>query len=308
MSHLDFLNEHFPMRRTYNQKWDFTDYIIKELKSKGIEARIEQTNDGKNNNLIVGDPTTAKAIFTAHYDTPMRSLFPNIMIPKSFGIFYLYQFVPVIFLLAISIAAAYLVGITWLNDDRAYMLSFLVLYYGGFFLMMRAFKNPNNYNDNTSGVSALLTIIDELEAEELSKAAFIFFDNEEKGKKGSAAYVKDHKEQMKDKFLVNFDCVGNGEHIIFIAQKDAVDSNELEILKDSFADEGRFKVDFATHKQAQSNSDHKNFAKGVACVACKKSKSGIFYTPYIHTPRDIVADNANIAYLSKNTVEFIKKL
>ena len=308
MTHLDFLNSNYPKRRSDDEKQKFREYIIEKLASKGIEARVEKTNDGKNNNLIIGDPTTAKAVFTAHYDTPMQSLFPNIMIPKNFAIFYLYQFVPVIFLLLISIVVSYLVGMVLFEDQVVYMISFLVLYYGGFFLMMRAFENKNNFNDNTSGVSVLLSIIDLLSADQLSNLAFIFFDNEEKGKKGSAAYVKDHKEQMNDRFLVNFDCVGNGDYIIFIAQKDAVSSKEFEMLKDSFIEDDRFKVDFTTHKKAQSNSDHKNFAKGVACVACKRSKWGIFYTPYIHTPKDIVADNANIAYLSKNTLEFIKKI
>ena len=308
MTHLDFLNSNYPKRRSDDEKQKFREYIIEKLASKGIEARVEKTNDGKNNNLIIGDPTTAKAVFTAHYDTPMQSLFPNIMIPKNFAIFYLYQFVPVIFLLLISIVVSYLVGMVLFEDQVVYMISFLVLYYGGFFLMMRAFENKNNFNDNTSGVSVLLSIIDLLSADQLSNLAFIFFDNEEKGKKGSAAYVKDHKEQMNDRFLVNFDCVGNGDYIIFIAQKDAVSSKEFEMLKDSFIEDDRFKLDFTTHKKAQSNSDHKNFAKGVACVACKRSKWGIFYTPYIHTPKDIVADNANIAYLSKNTLEFIKKI
>lgn len=308
MTHLDFLNSNYPKRRSDDEKQKFREYIIEKLASKGIEARVEKTNDGKNNNLIIGDPTTAKAVFTAHYDTPMQSLFPNIMIPKNFAIFYLYQFVPVIFLLLISIVVSYLVGMVLFEDQVVYMISFLVLYYGGFFLMMRAFENKNNFNDNTSGVSVLLSIIDLLSADQLSNVAFIFFDNEEKGKKGSAAYVKDHKEQMNDRFLVNFDCVGNGDYIIFIAQKDAVSSKEFEMLKDSFIEDDRFKLDFTTHKKAQSNSDHKNFAKGIACVACKKSKWGIFYTPYIHTPKDIVADNANIAYLSKNTLEFIKKI
>jgi Zn-dependent M28 family amino/carboxypeptidase len=191
---------------------------------------------------------------------------------------------------------------------RAYALSFLLAYYGLFFGIMRGFKNKNNYNDNTSGVATILSIIDELSPEELNKVAFILFDNEEKGKKGSKAYFNDHKEQMKDKFLVNFDCVGNGDNVIFIAEKDAIDSTEYKLLESSFNNKDGFSLNFFTHKQADSNSDHKNFPKGVACVVCKKLNSGLLYTPNIHTNGDIVANNSNIEFLTKNTCAFVRNL
>ncbi len=307
MTYLDHINENFPIRKTKEEKQRFRDYVIENLKEKGIEARVERTKDGKNDNVIVGDPTTATAVFTAHYDTPARSLFPNIMIPKNKLLFYSYQFVPIIFLLIISFTLAHIVGNVLLNDESAYYFTFLISYYSIFFGMMRGSKNKVNYNDNTSGVATVMSIIEGLSAEELTRTAFILFDNEEKGKKGSAAYFKDHKDAIKDKFLINFDCVGNGNNVIFIAQKDAVGSEEFKTLAESFGANDKFTLDFCTHKEAQSNSDHKNFPKGVACVACKKTNRGLLYTPYIHTPKDIVAENGNIDYLSKNTIEFIRK-
>ena len=113
---------------------------------------------------------------------------------------------------------------------------------------------------------------------------------------------------MQDKFLVNFDCVGNGNNFIFIAQKDAVESEEFMLLKNSCIDNVKYDTDFCTYKEGNSNSDHKNFPKGVGVVACKKSKRGLLYTPYIHTNRDVVADNGNVDFLTKNTCIFIQKL
>ena len=306
MTRLDYLNQNYPMRKSADEKENFRKYIVESLAKKGIEARVERTNDGKNDNVIIGDPTTAKAVFTAHYDTPARSLFPNIMMPKSRVLFFAYQFVPVIFLLVVSFAFAYLVGTLIFKDTKVYLLSFLFAYYGLFFGIMRAFKNKNNYNDNTSGVATLLSIIDRLSNEDLQSVAFILFDNEEKGKKGSKAYFNDHKEQMKDKFLVNFDCVGNGDNVVFIAQKDAINCDEYKALETAFDKKSEFSLQFLTYKQADSNSDHKNFPKGVACVVCKNTKNGILYTPNIHTTKDVVVSNVNIDFLSKNTVDFIK--
>ena len=305
MTHLDYLNQNYPMRKSTGEKENFRKYIVNSLAKKGIEARVERTKDGNNDNIVIGNPETAKAVFTAHYDTPARSIFPNIMIPKSRVLFYAYQFVPVIFLLVVSFAFAFVVGTLIFNDTKVYLLSFLFAYYGLFFGIMRAFKNKNNYNDNTSGVATVLSIIDGLSKEELNNFAFILFDNEEKGKKGSKSYFNDHKEQMKDKFLINFDCVGNGENVIFIAQKDAVDSSEYNNLKRIFVQENGFNVEFLTHKQADSNSDHKNFPKGVACVACKKGKKGLLYTPNIHTSKDTVAFNKNIDFITKNILKTI---
>ena len=296
------------MRKTAEEKERFREYVITTLDKKGIEAKIERTKDGKNDNIIVGDPTTAKAVFTAHYDTPARSLFPNIMIPKNKELFYSYQFVPIIFLLVVSFAFAYLMGYVVFDDYSVFLISFLIAYYGIFFGIMRVFKNKHNFNDNTSGVSTVLSIIDNLTPNELKEVAFILFDNEEKGKKGSKAYFNDHKEQMSDKFLVNYDCVANGNNVIFIAQKDAIGSAEYKMLEESFSVNNKFNLEFLTHKQAQSNSDHKNFPKGVACVVCKKLKNGLLYTPYIHTNKDVVADNGNIEFLTKNTCIFIRKI
>ena len=308
MSHLDYINQNYPARKTDAEKQNFRDYVKESLSKKGIVANIEFTKDGKNNNIVIGDPTSAEVVFTAHYDTPARSIFPNIMIPKNRVLFYAYQFVPIIFLLVVSFALAYIVGDVIFNDIRVYILTFMVVYYGLFFGIMRVFKNMHNYNDNTSGVATVLSIIDELSMDELNKVAFILFDNEEKGKKGSKAYFKDHAESMKDKFLVNFDCVGNGDNVIFIAQKEAKDSPKYRLLNESFDQNSNFNLEFLTHKDADSNSDHKSFPNGVACVVCKKSKRGILYTPNIHTEMDVVAENSNIEYLTKNTCVFVRNI
>ena len=308
MTHLDYLNQNYPARKSAEEKENFRKYIVDSLAKKGIEVRIERTKDGKNDNIVIGNPENAKAFFTAHYDTPARSIFPNIMMPKSRVLFFAYQFVPIVFLLVVSFAFAYLVGTLIFNDTNVFLLSFLLAYYGIFFGIMRAFKNKNNYNDNTSGVATVLSIIDGLTQDELQRVAFILFDNEEKGKKGSKAYFNDHKENMKEKFLINFDCVGNGDNVIFIAQKGAVDSEEYKSLENTFDKNSKFRLHFLSHKQADSNSDHKNFPKGVACVVCKKGNRGLLYTPNIHTSKDIVANNENIGYLTKSTVAYISKI
>ena len=314
MNILDFLNQKYPIRRTKKEKEAFCEEILARMRGKGISACVEITADGKNKNLVIGDAASAKVVCTAHYDTPAAALFPNIMIPRNTLLFYLYQFVPIILMLAAALGGGYLIANALYpasdTEDfmRVFLLGYLVLYYGLFFLMYRAFKNPNNCNDNTSGVATILALIDKLTDEQRQKFAFILFDNEEKGKKGSKAYSKDHKEMMRDRLLVNFDCVGNGEHIIFIAMADAEKRGEYAALRESFSTGGDFQSYFYPIKGSQSNSDYKNFPCGVGCMACRRSKNGVFYTPYIHTSRDTVSHYENIEFISDGMSRLAERL
>lgn len=308
MSYLNLLNEKFGVRRKDEEKKTFREFVLEEAEKMGLSAKVETTGDGKNENVIVGDPERAKVVLTAHYDTPAASLFPNIMIPRNIPLFFAYQMLPVMFMLAIALSISYLVDMVWLGNERAYMLTFLALYYGLYFLMFRGPSNPKNYNDNTSGVATLLEIMRGLSEEEKERVAFIFFDNEEKGKKGSKAYSKDHESVMKDKLLINFDCVGNGETVVFIAKEEAEKREEYKALKASFAPKGDYTAEFYPMRGSESNSDYKSFPQGIGCMACKRTKGGLLYTPAIHTPRDTVAKDENIEYIKEGIFRFLVEI
>ena len=308
MSYLNFLNKNFAIRRSAEEKSSFRSYLIREVEKTGFSAKVETTKDGKNKNVVVGDPTTAKAVFTAHYDTPAASLFPNIMIPRNQPLFWAYQFAPVVFMLTIALTVSYLVGMVCLQDERAYMLSFLALYYGLYFVMFRGFSNKNNFNDNTSGVATLLSIMDRLKGNNSVQIAFIFFDNEEKGKRGSKAYFENHKSDMENKLLINFDCVGNGETVVFIAKEKAELTEEYRKLIQSFDNEDDYSTEFYPMRGSESNSDYKNFPCGISCMACKRTKGGILYTPNIHTSKDTVAKDENIAYIVNGISKFVEEI
>ena len=300
MEYLVFLNENFRVRRTAEQKQAFREYVLKEVNGKGnFEAKVETTKNKKNENIVIGDPLTAKMVCTAHYDTPMKAPFPNIMIPRNRFMFWLYQFVPVLCILAVSLGIPFGVSVFYPLSREVILLAFMALYYGLYFGLFRGAKNPNNFNDNTSGVAVILSVIAGLDAEQAKDVAFILFDNEEKGKKGSKEYFKNHKEEMKDKFLLNFDCVGNGEHVVFVAMEEAEKKAEYELLKKCFVSDGSYQTHFYPAKTSESNSDYKNFPCGVGCMACRQTKGGMLYTPYIHTPKDVVVRQENITFISE---------
>lgn len=307
MSRLEELIKKHPVRKSEQSKAAFRAEIIEDMRSAGYDAK-EELCGGKHKNIVIGDPSSAELVLTAHYDTPAASLFPNIMIPKSRWLFYLYQFVPIIFLLAVSLLAGYIVGGLIFNIYEVFLVSFLVVYYTVFFLMFRTFENKNNYNDNTSGIAAVLSAADLLAGFEEKKVAFILFDNEEKGKKGSKAYFADHKNEMENKLVLNLDCVGNGDHIVFIAKPEAMGLPLYEKLKASFEGNGEFTVHNFSSKEADANSDHKSFPCGVGCMACNKSKRGIFFAGRIHTSRDVVANDKNIEFIANGILNFAKNI
>ena len=76
-------------------------------------------------------------------------------------------------------------------------------------------------------------------------------------------------------------------------------------LRAGFRSEGAYQAHFFPIRGSESNSDYKNFPCGVGCMACKRSKGGIFYTPNIHTKRDTVASQENIDYIVEQMRAFL---
>ncbi len=58
--------------------------------------------------------------------------------------------------------------------------------------------------------------------EQREKTAFVFFDNKEYGGLGSSFFKKRYEDLMKDKVLINFDCVADGDKIMVIQNDEAM--------------------------------------------------------------------------------------
>lgn len=290
----------YPIRRTDVQKEAFRQFVQEEVTNYSVE---KQTLEKKHTNIIIGDVEKANIVFTAHYDTPGRSLFPNLMLPKNpiLSLFY-GIFIPII-IAFVALAAAYSITLI-LEIELAFTgILYLLIYFGTFYLFTRGYHNKNNANDNTSGVATILN----LTKIKYDKVAFILFDNEEKGLLGSKAFKKVNKEMMSKKLLINLDCVGNGNNIIVTAKKKARDLSIYNTLKEMFKTNNEYNVEYVPMEKARCNTDHKNFDLGIGILACKKSKWGLYYTPRIHTHQDTVCNQKNIDFITDNLNLFIKK-
>ena len=156
--------------------------------------------------------------------------------------------------------------------------------------------NRHTANDNTSGVTVLLDIMQALPENHREDTAFIFFDLEESGLFGSGGYYSRHKKTMKQKLLINFDCVSDGEHILLAVQKKA--EKYIPVLQKAFVKDENVQVEIIS-KGVFYPSDQMNFPCGVGAASLKQwKKSGILYMDRIHTAKDTVYREENIAYLT----------
>lgn len=311
-----YVFENYHVRKSKKQKDAFIDYIKNFAENKGYSFRVEKASFGARN-IVIGDPASAKAVYTAHYDTCARLPFPNFITPKNFFYYIVYQLVITVLLLAVIFAAAF--GFSFLSGAVAkalelseeavksiLSLSWLVSYFLVFYLLMNGPANKHTANDNTSGVITLIEIMEALPADKQNEIAFVFFDLEEMGLFGSSGFASKHKKVMKDKLLLNFDCVSDGNTILFAVKNAA--KKYIPALEKSFISNDTYTVDIAS-KGVFYPSDQANFKAGIGVAALNYSnKLRTLYMDKIHTKHDTVFTEANIEFLTAGAVELANNL
>lgn len=316
MSIIETLVERFPIRKSGKQKEAFRDWFITWAQEQGYTAQTTTARGlFRSTNVVVGDPESAQVVFTAHYDTPAVMPLPNFITPCNVLVYILYQLLLVPILLLPPAALAALVGFVLprrgMEPEAAGGIAGLVGFISVYVvlgLMMFGPANRNNVNDNTSGVAAVMELMQRLPAEQRDKAAFILFDNEEKGLLGSSAYASDHKTVKKEKLLINMDCVGDGENILFFANKKTRKLPCFPALEAAMqAQEGR-KYVMNRMENCVYPSDQANYKLGVAVCACNKMKIVGYYCDKIHTKKDTVCEQVNLDFLAGGLASFVEKL
>lgn len=291
----------YQIRKNMIQKKTFVEFMRKKASEYGYEFSIEKSGKIiKNRNIVIGNVDDAEYIFTAHYDTCAMSLFPNVIWLKNPIMYLLYQLFTVVAILGLAFIASLLVAIcagTVEYTEWAIKISL----FASLFQMMFGFRNPCTANDNTSGVLTLLVAMSEIPMREREKVAFVFFDNEEIGLVGSQRFNKAH--DVNNKCIVNFDCVGEGEHTFFIYNK-TTDKRYVEAVT---ASEPPFPADFFKGSFFTFPSDQQSFANGIGVVTTRKSKLGGYTVGRLHTVRDTVLKEENVERLAGWICGFVAK-
>ncbi len=283
--------DQFEVRKNKKQKAAFRAWAAEQAAQCGYTAREERGSLGAVN-LVIGDPETAKVVFTAHYDTCAVLPFPNFITPKAPLLYLLYQLLITV-LLTIPAFVAYFLLLPVVDPLLAYWI-FLVLLWADILLLICGPANKHTANDNTSGTITVLQTMQAMPPELREQAAFVLFDLEEAGLLGSSGFASAHKKAMEKKPVINFDCVSDGEHILFAIRKKARSLTDL--LQSCYPSTADITAETAT-RGCIYPSDQSAFPCGVGVAALKCGVGGILYMNRIHTPRDTVFREENIAFL-----------
>lgn len=296
----------FQIRKSRKQKETFRAWLCAELESAGYAPEVEAGFAAKN--VVAGNPERAELILSAHYDTCAALPIPNFITPRNMFFYLAYQLV--------FLAVMFAVVFAW--DFFAFAVLNLPFWGGilgsyalcAFFIwwILDGPANEHTANDNTSGVVTLLEAALAMPEAERKKVCFVFFDNEEKGLFGSAAFTRKHRRAKRETLNVNFDCVGDGDYLQFFPGK---------ALKGDQEALGQLEAAFTGTREKRTEvvrgfgfypSDNRAFKRGVGVCALKKKKGVGYYMDRIHTRRDTLLDGENVRLLRDGAVRLAKNL
>ncbi len=300
--------ERYQVRKSKRQKSAFIDYVTAMAQENGYSCKTEKGYLGARN-ILIGDPDTAKVLYTAHYDTCARMPFPNFITPKHILLYILYQVMLATVLFAVPVLALEL-GIAWTISYFEIDSELLLVLFPSIdalyaltvcWLLLAGPANRHTANDNTSGVNTILELMCALPPDARANAAFVLFDLEEAGLFGSMGFASRHGAHLKQTPVINFDCVSDGENILFAVRRTA--SHMIPLLQTAYTETEHCRTDIV-NKGVFYPSDQMNFPCGIGVAALKRTKRGnILYMDRIHTKHDTVYREENIAFLVTGSIK-----
>ena len=293
--------QNWQVRKTKAQKERF----IAFLQSRLDGLSVEEGGLPRCRNLVLGDVESADVIFTAHYDTCARLPFPNFITPKNILIYLLYQLLIMIPFFALGALLAWALVRLGVYAPGAMMLGWLAAFGLILYVFLLGPANPHTVNDNTSGVVTLCELIEALDEEERARCAFVFFDHEETGLFGSAFFASRHKKALKDKLVINFDCVSDGDELLFV-QSGRAKRRAGGALAEAFSGAADKHAILTGPLGAFYPSDQVIFPCGVGVAAMQRAPLLGLYMSRIHTARDTVCDERNFSFLVEGTRRFLR--
>jgi hypothetical protein len=252
----------FPARYTKDQKKAFREWLFSYAQKETLP--VTEIANKHYANVVVGS-LDAPLLIAAHYDTAARSF---LSIKSEIG------------------------GNIFRKTRRLFREAWASI-------LQSTKANPSNYNDNTSGISALLRLFAVLKKE--TNVALAFLDGEEDGSRGAKLLNKKYPLLGKN-LVINLDCIGFGETVGVLYYKTEMKPIAKQFAKamqkdpyDSFVKKIGFT--FATDAQI--------FPKAINIATFKKGKR-TYYFPHIHTPKDTQLQEENVLFIAEQIERIIK--
>ncbi len=277
----------FPKRVRRKDKERFLDELDQELQTRNFETERLSVRYLLQNRLLLTRCEKPKVIFTAHYDTPTIMPFWVSFFFKFLG--HTRQISGGILLILILYAP--LILTPFLAADFPIFLSAINIFYLilGLSFFTIFIPNPNNREDNTSGVIGLLALADWLQDKPGLKkyVQFVFFDNEELGLLGSnglKAYWDKQGFPYQEAAVINLDCITRGRIPLIVHHgNDSIANEILPHLQKHLPQTTLFKL---PHLPLSDNYTFRKIGAIDISYADNSLIPGGYYIPKIHSPAD----------------------
>ena len=300
---MDVLQQ-YPVRKSKEQKKVFREDVCQYMQQLGYDTALERGRFGCTN-VVIGNPSEAAYLVTAHYDTCARMPIPNLITPCNFWTFLAYQLLAVLVVFTPAIVVGAALFLLSDNAKLSFAVGYLVMWLCLFFMQFGP-ANKHNANDNTSGVVTLLELAKSLPQLYRNKVCFVLFDLEEAGLIGSASYQRTHKKETANQIVLNLDCVGDGSELLFLPGKKVRKNAEfMAALRNVTGEFGERSIRLHEKGFCTYPSDQKNFPLGVGIAAFHKTKRNLLYLNRIHTHKDTVLEITNINLLRACLISLI---
>ena len=256
------------VRRTKKQKTAFLTWVTGYAEDLGVRVTVEESGKAiRSRNIVFGDVDKARTIITAHYDTCAWMPTGAVTTPGCWPILLLTELVQLVLLLPLL----------------------AIMFFG--------VSNLHTANDNTSGVLLVLLLMAQMK--DRPDVVFVLFDNEETGLWGSQAFIRAHPQAAR-RFLLNLDCVGDGDTLLFTGVPRGLrmpQAVRLQKAMEEIAPRYGMSTAGGAFPKWLYPSDQMLFPRGTALAALKGRK--LLYLNRIHTPRDTVLEERNLLCLAE---------
>ena len=264
----------FPVRRKPEEKERFRLWLMGTLREMGYHTELQTKETalqfgGRVTNVVVGDPETAKLLLIAHYDTPLRPLFPPLIAPTRPVTGFLYMALTPLCVLLGSFVVSFALTFA-VNAPHLTVPLFLLLLLAALAYLRFGPSEARNVNDNTSGVAALLETASALTPRYRGEVAFAFLDGGFGGMSGAKGFRARYP-SAKEKTIINVNCVAQGSELLILPSKYSRWNGEvLDAMLESFENGENTNVFLKTDGLTYYPSDNRAFRYSFAICACDK--------------------------------------
>ena len=300
--------EKFPVRLRKTQKEAFLDELEQELQTRQYQTERLTVKAFLKNRILLTQCEKPQVIFFAHIDTPTIAPFWMSPIFKFFG--HTRQYEGLVFLLLLIYGPSLLANLFPEFAPILESITNTLLLIFALSLISLFIPNPNNREDNTSGVISLLALADWLKDKPdlRQHVQFAFLDNEELGLLGSNGLRK-HWQQQRHPYqkanIICLDCVTRGQIPLVVYHKqDSIAKKVAPYMQNHLP---QAEVLNLKYLPLSDNYVFKDLGAIDISYADVSTIPGGYYIPRIHTPKDNNFSTENLMPLLTSLTKFLEQ-